>query len=264
LKGAKGYVGEFGVANNVASPDYRWNVALDNFLYLLNANGIPGTYWGTYNLTQTYITRPNTDNGSVCTDAPAMAVLAEYGGGSEWTTQDIGSVSPAGSGSSSGGVFTVNTGSGSEFLNAETSDSFTYTYQQLNGNGSIIARVASLTCDDGIKGEGGVMIRNDLTAGGAFALAGVTTGRGMAFTTRATAGAANVDVYGANVVAPYWVEITRSGNSFSAYESSNGTTWTQVGTSQTISMGTSVYVGLPLCNHGGTGTATFDNVSITP
>jgi endoglucanase len=264
LKGAKGFVGEFGVANNVASPDYRWNEALDNFLYDLNAHSVSGTYWGTYNLSQTYITRPNLDNGSTCTDAPAMSVLQQYGGGTAWTTQDIGSVSPAGSGSNSGGVFTVNTGSGSEIINGETSDSFTYTYQQLSGNATLIARVASLTCNDAIKGEGGVMIRNDLTAGGAFAMAGVTTGRGLVFTTRSTAGAANVSVYGANVTAPYWVEISRSGNNFTAYESSNGTSWTQVGTAQTISMGTTVYIGLPLCNHGGTGTATFDNVSITP
>jgi endoglucanase len=263
LKGAKGYVGEFGVPNNVASPDYRWNVALDNFMSDLNSSNVEGTYWGTYNLSQSYLTRPNLDNGSVCTDAPAMTVLESFGGGTAWTTQDIGSVSPAGSGSNSNGVFTVNTGSGSEIINGETSDSFTYTYQQMTGNGSIIARVASLSCTDAIKGEGGVMLRNDLTSGGAFAMTGVTTGRGLAFTTRATSGAANVSSYGADVVAPYWVEITRSGNNFSSYESTNGTSWTQVGATTTISMGTSVYVGLPLCNHGGTGTATFDNVSIT-
>ena len=262
LKGAKGYVGEFGVGNNVSSPDYRWNRVLENFLYTVNANSVPGTYWGTYNLSQTYITRPNHDNGSSCTDAPAMAVLQAFGGATPWTTQDVGSVSPAGSGSNSAGVFTMTTGSGSEIINSETSDSFTYTYQQLSGDGSIIARLASLNCNDAIKGEGGVMIRNDLTAGGAFAMAGVTTGRGLVFTTRASAGAANVSTYGANVTAPYWVEITRSGNNFSAYESSNGTAWTQVGVTQSITMGSTVYIGLPLCNHGGTGTATFDNVSI--
>jgi hypothetical protein len=264
LKGAQGYVGEFGVPNNVSSPDYRWNIALDNFLYDLNANNIPGTYWGTYNLSQTYLLRPNLDNGSSCTDAPAMSVLEQYGGGEPWATQDIGSVSPAGSGSNSGGVFTINTGSGSEFLNAETSDSFTYTYEQVSGDCTLTARVATLSCSDAIKGESGVMIRNDLTASGAFALMGVTTGRGAVFTTRSTAGAANVDSYGANVTAPYWVRMVRSGSSFSAYESPDGSTWTQVGTTQTISLGTSVYVGLPLCNHGGTGTTTVDNVTVAP
>ena len=264
LKGAKGYVGEFGVPNNVASPDYRWNNVLDNFLYDLNNSGVEGTLWGTYNLSQTYLSRPNTDNGSVCTDAPAMAVLQEYGGGGALTIEDVGSVSPAGSGTYTGGVLTLNTGSGSELMTAETSDDFTYAFQQVSGNCSVIARVATLTCNDTIKGEGGVMIRNDLTSSGAFAMVGVTTGRGLVFTYRTAAGVANVTAYGANVVAPYWVEITRVGNSFSGYVSSNGTTWTQVGTSQTITMGNAVYMGLPLCNHGGTGTATFDNLTLTP
>jgi len=89
LKGAQGYVGEFGVPNNVANPDYRWNVALNNFLSDLNSNGIPGSLWGTYNLKQAYNTRPNTDNGSVCTDAPAMAVLETFG-----STPSISSAAP--------------------------------------------------------------------------------------------------------------------------------------------------------------------------
>ena len=81
LKGAKGHIGEFGVPNNVASPDPRWNVALDNFLNYLDLNGVPATYWGTYNLSNTYALRPNTDNGTVCFDAPAMSILQNYGGG---------------------------------------------------------------------------------------------------------------------------------------------------------------------------------------
>lgn len=79
LKGAKGLIGEFGVPNNVASPDYRWNGVLDNFLYHLNAKGVDGTYWGTYNLNQAYLTRLNKDSGTTLLDAPAMSVLQLYG-----------------------------------------------------------------------------------------------------------------------------------------------------------------------------------------
>jgi len=39
--GFKGYVGEYGVPND----DPRWNVALENFLDYLDAEGISGTYW---------------------------------------------------------------------------------------------------------------------------------------------------------------------------------------------------------------------------
>ena len=63
---------------------------------------------------------------------------------------------------------------------------------------------------------------------------------------------------------PYWIKMTRSGSSFSSYASSDGVNWVQVGTSQTISMAQSVYVGLAV-NSGSTTaltTATFDNVSV--
>jgi regulation of enolase protein 1 (concanavalin A-like superfamily) len=64
---------------------------------------------------------------------------------------------------------------------------------------------------------------------------------------------------------PYWVKVTRSGNSFSSYTSSDGVNWVQLGTSQTISMGQTVYVGLAATSGSTTAlaTATFDNVSVT-
>jgi hypothetical protein len=59
--------------------------------------------------------------------------------------------------------------------------------------------------------------------------------------------------------------VTRSGNTLSSYASADGVSWTQLGTSQTITMGQSVYVGLAV-NSGSASalaTATFDNVSVT-
>jgi aryl-phospho-beta-D-glucosidase BglC (GH1 family) len=80
LKGAVGFVGEFGVPNNVASPDSRWNEALANFLHYLNINGVSGTYWsggecwpGSYAL--------SCATGNPPVDAPAMSVLELFGGG---------------------------------------------------------------------------------------------------------------------------------------------------------------------------------------
>ena len=67
------------------------------------------------------------------------------------------------------------------------------------------------------------------------------------------------------IVAPRYVKLQRSGSNFSAYESSNGTTWNQVGTTQSITMAASVYVGLCVTAHNNTTlcTGTFDNVSVT-
>jgi endoglucanase len=85
LKNYKGLVGEFGVPNNVANPDYRWNQALDNFLNYLNNNGVSGTYWS---MTQngwpdSYALLCATGGKSPgpVKDAPAMSVLETYGGG---------------------------------------------------------------------------------------------------------------------------------------------------------------------------------------
>lgn len=41
-RGAKGFIGEFGVPSN----DPRWQVALDNMLKAMNDYGLSGTYWG--------------------------------------------------------------------------------------------------------------------------------------------------------------------------------------------------------------------------
>jgi hypothetical protein len=86
------------------------------------------------------------------------------------------------------------------------------------------------------------------------------------FIYRATAGAASAGVSGGSGVAPYWVRAVRSGNSFSAFKSIDGVTWTQIGTTQTITMGASVYIGLAVTskNNSLLNTATFDNVSVTP
>jgi hypothetical protein len=62
------------------------------------------------------------------------------------------------------------------------------------------------------------------------------------------------------------LKISRTGNVFSAYRSTNGTSWTQVGTNQTITMNTATYIGLMttsltngvLCN------GMIDNVTVTP
>jgi hypothetical protein len=64
---------------------------------------------------------------------------------------------------------------------------------------------------------------------------------------------------------PYWVKVSRSGNSLSSYTSMDGVSWAQVGASQTITMGQTVYVGLAVTSGSTTAlaTATFDNVAVT-
>ena len=58
--------------------------------------------------------------------------------------------------------------------------------------------------------------------------------------------------------------MVRVGNNFTGYTSTDGATWTQVGTTQTITMAASVYVGLAVNSHldGTLATGAFTNVAI--
>jgi len=68
------------------------------------------------------------------------------------------------------------------------------------------------------------------------------------------------------VATPFWLKEVRSGTTFTAYYSTNGTSWTQLGSPiTTIAMGTNAYIGLAVCSKSNAtlSTAIFDNVSIT-
>ncbi len=174
-----------------------------------------------------------------------------------WTSQDIGSPGVAGSTSASGGTFTVNAG-GSDIWGA--SDQFRYTYQSMSGNGEIIARVASLGNTDPWA-KAGVMIRNTLAADSNHMLMAFTSGMGTAFQGR-TAPNTNMNVAGP--ATDRWMRLVRSGNTFTAYTSSDGSTWTAVGAPVTLAMNASVYVGLAATSHNNAVTteAIFDNVTV--
>jgi hypothetical protein len=110
------------------------------------------------------------------------------------------------------------------------------------------------------------MIRNTLDAGSANAKTADWAAYGaIYFDVRATSGGSTSEPGVVVATLPYWVKVSRSGNSFSSYTSMDGVSWVQVGTSQTIGMGQTVYVGLAVTSGSTTAlaTATFDNVSVT-
>jgi hypothetical protein len=82
----------------------------------------------------------------------------------------------------------------------------------------------------------------------------------------ATGGATSTTGGGALTFPDVWLKLVRTGNSISAYKSSDGTTWTQVGTAQTIALPASATMGLADTAHttSVTSTATFDNVTAAP
>ena len=92
-------------------------------------------------------------------------------------------------------------------------DQFRFVYKTLSGNGSITAKVDSLTRSDAWS-KAGVMIRETLEAGSKHASIVVTPDNSCSQQYRnATGGAsASADWTGTAVKAPYWVRVTRTGN----------------------------------------------------
>jgi glucose/arabinose dehydrogenase len=181
-----------------------------------------------------------------------------------WVSQDIGAVASAGSWSENGGVHTI-AGNGADIWNA--ADEFRFTHQQLTGDGTITARVTSFSNAGNVNGKAGVMIRQSLGAGAAHLMAAMPpagTVTVVKAVQRATTGATSTAVNGPAPSFPAWVRVVRAGTSLTAFHSTNGTTFTALGTALTMSAGT-VYVGLAVTSHldGANATALFDNVTIT-
>jgi hypothetical protein len=168
-----------------------------------------------------------------------------------WTAYGVGSLSlwfrgnPVAYLETGPGAFTMSA-AGNDIWN--TVDEFRLAYRRLNGDGSIVARVDSLMPTDGWA-KAGVMIRESLNAGSKHAAVVVTPSNGVSFPYRAFTGDVSNQVNLAGVVAPYWVRLTRTGDVFKAEHSANGTTWTVLGTEQTISMVGTIYIGLCLTSH---------------
>jgi len=179
-----------------------------------------------------------------------------------WVDQDVGSVGLAGHASYSSGTFTVS-GAGAQIYGS--TDAFHFVYQPLGGDGSIVARVVSLQGGSGYVAAG-VMIRNTLDPASANAkTADWRTYGTIYFDLRTTASGGTSEPGSVSASLPYWMKVTRAGNSFTSFVSRDGVNWVQLGASQTIVMGQSVEVGLVVTS-GSTSalaTAIFDNVSVT-
>jgi hypothetical protein len=221
-------------------------------------------------------------NAAFANPAPAAGTIGIF-----TAHQDIGpSGDPTagiGNATFANGTYTL-TASGSDIW--DTTDHMHYLYKSLNGDGEIIARVASENSTD-YWTKGGLMIRNNLTPGSpnAFMLETADDHNEPVFQWRDNQDGGSGDTAGhpgGNVGRnpPIWLRLVRSGNTFSGFwaaDINNGQShgdWspTPVNTPSGnthvvpgIGVNTTVFVGLGLTahNNGSTATATFDHVSIT-
>ncbi len=189
---------------------------------------------------------------------PAGWAARDVGIATLWSG-DSGDVGLAGNAQLSGGVYTLD-GSGLDIWGA--ADSFQFAYRGVSGDCTLVARVTTLQ-DTDPWAKAGIMIREGLQWDSPNAMACVTAQNGAQFTYRSQTAGSSSGISAAGA-APYWVRLVRSGNTVTSYRSSNGSSWSQIG-SATVPMSRNAFVGLALTAHNNMqlATATFDNVTIS-
>jgi hypothetical protein len=181
---------------------------------------------------------------------------------SPWTSQDIGAVGGVGAADLTNGTFTL-VGGGADIWG--TSDAFRYAYVPMTGDGYIEARVASMK-DPAVNyySRAGFQIRESTAVGSKqVSLMLHTTDAGVRLQYRTSTNGGTAETLGpTDARAPYYLRLERSGNTFTAKVSPNGTTWTTVG-SFDVTMGASVLIGMALTPRDNSYLywATFDHVS---
>ncbi|MDI6450466.1 LamG-like jellyroll fold domain-containing protein [Anaerobaca lacustris] len=159
------------------------------------------------------------------------------------------------------------TGAGADIWN--TADEFRYVYKSLSGNGSMTVRVLDNGTGTNAWAKGGPMIRQSLEAGAINVMGAVTggDGDGGTFQWRSEASAASESNRTLTGIAPpYWVRLTRQGNTFTVEMSADGEQWEQQGANPIdIAMQDPVLIGLAVTSHaaGELRTYEFDNISTT-
>ena len=181
---------------------------------------------------------------------------------SGWTASDIGDVGAPGSTSYTSGTYTI-AGSGANIWNA--ADEFQFARTSITGDCTIVARVASVD-NTATWSKAGIMIRETDDPDSKYVFVLMTPNNGLLFEMRAGAAPSSSTQPAAvsTIDPPQWLKLTRSGNTFTAYYSSNGSSWMQAGSPQTVSMSGNVLAGLAVCSvsDGNLCTAVFDNVDI--
>jgi hypothetical protein len=258
----------------------HWNPIANAISYNVKRSTING---GPYVTIQTGLTGTNFTDVAVTNGVPYYYVVSDVTASGEspnsaqvsaipaaplpspWNTSDIGAVAAVGganynNNNITNGSFTV-IGSGVNI--GDGADEFRYVYQLASGDCSIVARVASVQNTDN-QAKAGVMIRETLNSNATHASTFVTPGKGVVFAYRSSTGG-STSTSSSSGAAPYWVRVDRVGNVFYSYRSSNGTTWSLMG-SKTITMGTNVYIGLAVSSHndGVLCISVMDNVTATP
>ena len=177
----------------------------------------------------------------------------------KWTAVDIGTTTIGSQTETVGGTLDVSS-DGSQIWG--TSDNFRFVYQSFNKNFDLRLRIISPPIVAGEPyAKAALVVRESTDADSRQVHVAATQSEGLQFAYRATdGGTTNTFANYVNPVTyPIWVRLTRAGDSFTAYHSTDGVSWTQAGSINVnmsddalVGMGTASY--LPLTS----GTGIYD------
>ncbi|MCW1923070.1 tandem-95 repeat protein [Luteolibacter arcticus] len=223
---------------------------------------VPNSGYGFTNWSDGSTANPRTDSNVTANLTVTANFTATVPGPipAQWTAAKTGTVSATTSSTYLNGTFHV-TGGGSRISN--TSDNFYFVSQPWSGTGTLTARVVSLQ-NTGSAARAGVMMRESSASGSRSVFIGLTPANSAQWVRRSNTGGNSSATTSSGKAAPYWVRLTREGNTFTSYISANGTTWTQLA-SANISMSGNYSLGMAACS-GASGTtvaSVFDNVSVS-
>ncbi|SHM50000.1 Alginate lyase [Chitinophaga jiangningensis] len=214
-----------------------------------------------------YVIKAVNQAGSSQQSAQANATPAATGAlPAGWAVANIGTVATAGSAgyaNVSNGTFVV---SGSGAGVGGTADGASYVYKKISGDVTLTARLAAATWHGGGGQKTGIMIRESLAADAvSFSMTSGDGGvREARFGSRTTTGGKmNFTTGNAYTRTPTWFRLQKSGNTITAYQSTDGRTWFAIGTPVAVSMAADYYVGMAVSSgNANLNTATFDSVTV--
>src|SRR5438552_13720377 len=132
------------------------------------------------------------------------------------------------------------TAGGADFGTSST-DQFNLDTTDVTGDCSVVADVLSQSSANATA-KAGVIVRNSTSSSNAaFAAVVVTPGGGVQFLWRSGDGGTLGSSTVSGQTAPLWVRLSRSGNNFTAYYGTNGSTWTQIGSTQAVTINTAAF-----------------------
>jgi outer membrane lipoprotein-sorting protein len=165
-----------------------------------------------------------------------------------WTCADIGNPTPAGNQSfdPNTATWTINAG-GADITGP--SDQFRFVWQTLTGDGSSSTRVASQT-NTNSNAKAGVMLRASTDPSAPNYAVLVSPGAGIKVQARTTQGGTTTKLANPTGTTPTYLKVARAGNTFTAYTSSDGITWTLIaGSTATITLAPTLLEGLAATSH---------------